>query len=253
MNNIEYHYVYYSYEEWGRGYIGSRTCYCLPQNDTNYFGSFKDIDFKPTKKIILKEDYANREEAIEDEIKLHNFYEVHKNLNFANQAKQSSKKFILNGSKAKENGKRTKILKKGIFSRSKEKMSLDGKKSGTISGEKRARHFTVISPSGQIINSKNVSKFCKENKLNLRHFYEVLNGERISHKGFTLINKKTPNVKCIEFIIKSPKGEIIHSKNASKFCKENNIDIGGFSKMLRGMQKSCKGFTLVENIGISHE
>jgi len=27
----EYHYTYYSYEEWGRGYFGSRTCRCLPE------------------------------------------------------------------------------------------------------------------------------------------------------------------------------------------------------------------------------
>ena len=33
----EYHYVYYSYEEYGRGYIGSRTCRCLPEEDINYF------------------------------------------------------------------------------------------------------------------------------------------------------------------------------------------------------------------------
>jgi hypothetical protein len=38
----KYHYVYYSYEEYGRGYIGSRSCSCLPQEDRNYFGSFTD-------------------------------------------------------------------------------------------------------------------------------------------------------------------------------------------------------------------
>jgi hypothetical protein len=64
----EYYYTYYSYEEWGRGYFGSRGCKCLPEEDVRYFGSFKDKSFKPTQKIILKDDYATREEAYADEI-----------------------------------------------------------------------------------------------------------------------------------------------------------------------------------------
>jgi hypothetical protein len=47
MELVEYHYVYYSYEEYGRGYIGSRTCKCLPEKDVKYFGSYKDKKFKP--------------------------------------------------------------------------------------------------------------------------------------------------------------------------------------------------------------
>jgi hypothetical protein len=37
----EYYYTYYSYEEYGRGYFGSRSCKCLPEEDTKYFGSFR--------------------------------------------------------------------------------------------------------------------------------------------------------------------------------------------------------------------
>lgn len=93
-SNKKYHYTYYSYEEWGMGYFGSRSCNCLPEEDVNYFGSFVDKNFNPTYKIILKCDYNEREEAIVDEIILHNFYEVDKNPYFANRSKQTSKKFI---------------------------------------------------------------------------------------------------------------------------------------------------------------
>lgn len=75
----EYYYTYYSYEEWGRGYIGSRGCKCLPEEDVRYFGSFRDKKFKPTQKIILKSDYATREEAYADEIALQKFYKVVEN------------------------------------------------------------------------------------------------------------------------------------------------------------------------------
>ena len=94
MELAEYHYVYYTYEEWGRGYIGSRTCKCLPEEDVTYFGSFKDKSFKPTQKIILNIDYATREEAYIDEIVLQQYYKVVENRHFANRAYQTTTKFF---------------------------------------------------------------------------------------------------------------------------------------------------------------
>ena len=35
------HYTYYSFEQWGRGYIGRRSCKCSPEED-NYFGSYRE-------------------------------------------------------------------------------------------------------------------------------------------------------------------------------------------------------------------
>ena len=93
----EYHYVYYSYEEYGRGYFGSRSCKCLPEEDIKYFGSFKDKTFKPTQKIILKYDYETRLDAIIDEIILQEYYKVVENPHFANRAYQTSTGFSRKG------------------------------------------------------------------------------------------------------------------------------------------------------------
>jgi hypothetical protein len=49
------------------GYFGSRSCDCLPEEDIKYFGSFRDKNFHPTQKIILKDDYQTREETIVDD------------------------------------------------------------------------------------------------------------------------------------------------------------------------------------------
>ena len=89
---MKHFYVYYSYEEYGRGYIGKRECECLPEKDVNYFGSFKDKNFNPTQKIIL-EIFDSAEKALQAEIILHDFYEVDKNPHFANKSKQTSVKF----------------------------------------------------------------------------------------------------------------------------------------------------------------
>ncbi len=127
----EYHYVYYSYEEYGRGYFGSRTCRCLPKEDVDYFGSFKDKAFKPTQKIILKDDYSSREEAYADEIILQRFYKVVEKPHFANRSYQSSTKFYVPKEKAietgKKIGKKAKELGTGICGLTKEERIKNGK------------------------------------------------------------------------------------------------------------------------------
>jgi len=89
-------YVYYSYEEFGRGYIGSRGCKCLPEEDSRYYGSFWDKTFKPTQKIILAE-FDNRRDAYESEVVLHKFYDVVNNPHFANQSRALTSGFTTEG------------------------------------------------------------------------------------------------------------------------------------------------------------
>jgi hypothetical protein len=110
---VEKHfYVYYSYEQWGRGYIGRRECRCLPEDDSAYFGSFKDKTFRPTQKIVLQV-CSSREEACEAEVLLHGFFEVDINPHFANKAKQTSKKFCKN-QEGKNNGHYGKRRKRSL-------------------------------------------------------------------------------------------------------------------------------------------
>jgi hypothetical protein len=94
--NKKYFYVYYSHEPWGRGYIGKRECWCLPEEDVKYFGSFSDKTFNPTEKIILQT-FGTVEEAFEAEIILQEFYKVDKNPHFANIYIHRSKNFCNNG------------------------------------------------------------------------------------------------------------------------------------------------------------
>lgn len=85
------YYTYYSYEPFGRGYIGSRGCDCNP-NEDEYLGSYTDKTFNPIEKIILTE-HSTRKEALEAEVKLHEFYQVHINPHFANRSKITSSSF----------------------------------------------------------------------------------------------------------------------------------------------------------------
>ena len=108
------HYVYYSYEDWGRGYIGVRQCECSIAEDL-YLGSYYDNTFNPTNKIVLLE-CETREEALAAEVVLHKFYNVKDNPHFANQSNQTSSKFDYDNSEipmSEETRKKISEAKKG--------------------------------------------------------------------------------------------------------------------------------------------
>ena len=89
---MKHFYVYYSYEEWGRGYLGARECDCLPEEDRDYFGSYYDKTFQPTHKMVLAV-FEDRKSALEAESQLHKLFEVDINPHFANLSRQTSGKF----------------------------------------------------------------------------------------------------------------------------------------------------------------
>jgi hypothetical protein len=80
----------------GRKYIGSRSCKCLPAEDTKYFGSYRDKSFKPQEKIILKT-FSSRKEAFKHEIYLHFVLDVAVSNKFANRARVTTTGFTWAG------------------------------------------------------------------------------------------------------------------------------------------------------------
>lgn len=94
-----HHYTYKIHYSTGKYYIGVRTSKCKPEDDTKYLGSSK---YTPNDLVIKKEilaEFPTRAEAIAHEVELHKFYDIAKNPNFYNQAKQTSKKFDVTGTK----------------------------------------------------------------------------------------------------------------------------------------------------------
>lgn len=167
----KWHYVYYSYEEWGRGYIGKRSSLLSPEMDP-YLGSFSDKTFHPTQKIILGI-FDTSEEALAAEIVLHDFYGVHKNPHFANRAKQTSSKFQ---------------CENGCYSRlgEQEKLVRDLKIGQSRSSGARGFYFCLIFPDGKIIVTQNLRDTCRNHQLNRQNLCKVLKGQRSHSKGWTI-------------------------------------------------------------------
>ena len=155
MELKEYHYTYYSYEEYGRGYIGSRTYKCLPEKDVKYFGSYKDKTFKPTQKIILKDDYLTREDAYADEIILREHYKVVENIHFANRAYQTSTRFTTKGLEVKWSDESKRKLSESIKGKPRKPMSEETKRK--ISKSTKGKKKPSMSEEAKI----KISKFRK--------------------------------------------------------------------------------------------
>ena len=183
MELVEYHYVYYSYEEYGRGYIGSRTSKCLPEEDINYFGSFKDKTFKPIQKIILKNDYATREEAYVDEIILQEYYKVVENPHFANRAYQTSTSFSVYGTTLSEEHKRkiSEARKGKSYSKRKGKLYSKGK------GKNHYNYGKTLSEE----TKKKISKATKGKKLTIDHKKKISESNKGKSKTITEKSKNS--------------------------------------------------------------
>jgi len=101
----KYHYTYILIErETQMGYIGVRSCDCVPKDD-NYWGSSKHLpkgrcgDLSSTFDKVIVELFSTREEANYDEIRMHNWYNVAMNPSFYNKAKATTSGFCMYGTK----------------------------------------------------------------------------------------------------------------------------------------------------------
>lgn len=167
-----HHYVYETYSEFdGRRYIGCRSCKCDPSED-NYMGSFKDRSYKPTKKTILQT-FDSRADALAYEIYLHDLYDVARNPEFANRAKQTSTKFSTHGmSIGAEGGLKTKELKLGIFN------------PNFRPGHHAKKEFIVTFPNGNEERILGLRDFCRKHGLHHQNLGQVAKGKISQHKGF---------------------------------------------------------------------
>jgi hypothetical protein len=225
-NLVKHFYVYYSYEPWGRGYIGKRECSCLPENDFKYFGSYTDKSFKPTEKIIL-EVFDTRKDAYKAEAKLHNFYDVKNNPHFANKTNQFLNRNELY--KIKELKINDEKFKDIIIKYVKESTSV-----------RQILLKLNLKETGGNYNS--IKTWIKLLNLNTSHF----TGLGWS-KGKTLISPLTEEQKekshyKYTYTIITPGGQIIVTKNLKQYCKENKLNQGNMWMVSVGKSKSCKGY-----------
>lgn len=257
--DMKYYYIYLIKFETGEVYIGSRQSKVPPEQDTTYWGSpitykhlWEDVNLKK-EKFIIKE-CKSVEELREIEPKLIKAGWEKYGDKCLNRCAAPIFHPEVHKKAGQLGGKKTKELGVGIFGLSKEERSkfgkINGKKAAKISAEKTAKYFLLKSPTGEIVSGKNIRKFCRENELDHRSIFNVMNGVRKSHKGWSLLEtEKIGNEAKVEklskeFLLKSPTGEIIKGKNIREFCRNNNLKPGSICRVLNGKANHHKGWTL---------
>jgi hypothetical protein len=219
MSNRKYFYVYYSYEPWGRGYIGKRECLCLPEEDVKYFGSFGDKTFKPTEKIIL-ETFDSKENALEAERLLHKFYNVKDNPHFANKANQSSSRAY----------KALKISDKNFCNNFKKIVEESTSYSQVI------RKLNLMVNGSSLVRIKNYISFLN---LSTSHFTASnWNSGIINDDDLKMWHCKN------KYKIINDKNETLIITNLKKFCTENNLCRSEVQKVINKKIKQHRGYVI---------
>jgi hypothetical protein len=209
-------------------YIGARSCTEYPTKDS-YFGSCKTLLAwikEHGAEGIVKEIlaiYGKRQDAIEHEINLHNYFDVAKNVEFWNKAKQTSVGFDTSGThipKSEEHKRKIGLAHKGRIVSEEQKE----KQSQTMTGRKKTQE--------QIEKQRN-SMFGKKHSEETKVKISLSNkGKKCSDKQKQITSKIMQGmIICFDMeqkkSVKIPKEEYHSNKDRYK----NN-----YSKEVRGLE-----------------
>lgn len=111
----------------------------------------------------------------------------------------------------------------------------------------------------EIVEIKDLVRFCEQNKLSYDSMYSALKGGRdvISTGGYCSVetskekleNRLQPIFKNEPVYLCDQNGNTIYVSNPKKFAEDNDLKKGSFYKLLRGEMMHYKGYRLPENLG----
>lgn len=234
---MPYHYTYYSYEEFGRGYIGSRTCRCNPEQDITYFGSYTDKNFHPTQKVIL-EVHNTSQESLEAENKLMQFYDVKDNPHFAN--KQFSPYRPVTNKGRKRHAEETRKCKESLIAYYKKPENRE-KLRRQCSGKNNPMFGKTAWNKG--LSGEMTGKGRK-------HTAEHTEKVAAAHRGMKRSEETKRRIRESrskgDFTIHTPEGKVFHSNNLTLSAEQNKVT----RHFLYYVLKKCaehKGWRVINN------
>lgn len=204
----KWHYVYYSYEEGGRGYIGKRSSSVPPDQDP-YLGSFTDKTFKPTKKVVIAL-FDSAEDAIRSEIALHRLFRVDKSEHFANKVIQPSPEFV---------------NKPGIFRH--RKRTLEEMQRDSEELRKNAEQLRKLEES-----------YDEHELEQWRELFRILKSQRGKY-----FSEEVEDLYMTTYPLRSPLGTVFPATDLEQFCFRFGLDFTEITRLLMGEIESHKGWT----------
>ena len=111
-----------------------------------------------------------------------------------------------------------------------------------------SREYKIMSPTGEIIEGKNVSELCRKFGLSVSAIINVLNENLYSYKGWKLPSTELTGGLLIskrlekEYKLISPDGVVFEGKGIRKLCRKFNLSEGYISEVLNEKRKHYKGW-----------
>lgn len=108
---------------------------------------------------------------------------------------------------------------------------------------KTKKTYKVKDLNGNIIEIKNLKKFCKNNNLTESIFRKIANCnyKYHSYKGYCRVDGRGIKRKKYKYTFTSPQGQILTTNELDKFLSENNIDKATAYLILNNKEKITKG------------
>lgn len=240
-----WHYVYYSYEQWGRGYIGRRSSKVPPSVDP-YMGSFRDKTFTPTKKIVLAE-FDSMEEAVQCEISLHTFFAVDSNSHFANQSRQTSAGFSYTGGcstpRTKEQRQAMSDVARATWQdpEQRQKMLIALRKRSDSETWRQAHLLAKQSPEYRERMSLMARQRWEDEDFKSEQIAKIKKMSLDEHWQKRHLEGCKKNKKYL-YTLTSPNGESIQVESLRLFCIENGLDQEQIRRIAVGQWKTHRGW-----------
>lgn len=120
------------------------------------------------------------------------------------------------------------------------------------SNSERASKYSgviLIGPDDSEYDVENIADLIKEFGLDVAGLYRVLSGKRNHHKGFRLkypLDGPKETTKYFSHTVISPEGKsfVIPPRGKAGFCREHGLRVESLTKLLNGITKEYKGWTL---------
>lgn len=241
----QWHYVYYSYEQWGRGYIGRRSSK-MPPNIDPYMGSFRDKTFTPTEKIVLAE-FDSMEEAVQCEISLHTFFAVDSNPHFANQSRQTSTGFSYAGGcstpRTKEQRQAMSDMTQAAWQdpEHRQKMLIALRKRSDSETWRQAHLLAKQSPEYRERMSLMARQRWEDEDFKSEQIAKIKKMSLDEHWQKRHLEGCKKNKKYL-YTLTSPNGESIQVESLRLFCIENGLDQEQVRRVAVGQGKTHRGW-----------
>jgi group I intron endonuclease len=113
----------------------------------------------------------------------------------------------------------------------------------------RGRSFEIVSPKGELIKSKGLRTFCRNNKISVEPMRLVLDGKLKHYNGWHLESTEINLTKFENYKFISPSGELVEIERLKlkDFCRKNKIGYRGILSMWQKVSPYCAGWSRFDN------